>query len=86
MKLLGKRVVFREQAEAEVKKTTIITLNEEEKHPFIKGEVVAVGHEVKDDLLGKVILVNRFQSGMVKWGKEELQMVEASEVIAVQDD
>lgn len=81
MKLLGKRIIVREQKEEA--KTSVIIIETEETKPFFVGEVVATGTESPFDV-GHKVLLNRYAGGTVEWEGETLQLFTPEDVIAIE--
>lgn len=79
MKLLGKRVIFRRIEEQ--KKVTILMATPQEER-YYKGEVIIAGSETGINK-GTTLLVDKRNCDLIDWDGEELYLVEAEVIIAI---
>lgn len=87
MRLLGKRIIYKELAsQAAPKKKSVIILQGEDAPPtYLTGLVIAAGHECVEKCVGKEILVHRQAGQKIIWEGEELTIVDADQIVAIHD-
>lgn len=85
MKLLGKRVIFREIDQKVDKKKSVILLSEDQKtkSPMMIAEVITWGHEV-DLKKGQKIYINRSFADNMIWEEEKCYICLADDIIAAE--
>lgn len=79
MRLLGKRVIFREIVE-EKEHSPLIPV--EEKSKFIKGEIIEEGEDAECVFKGHTIYVNRFGADNIVWEGENCFVILEQDIIA----